>query len=203
MENKGWSELSIGKKIHLYRMHANLNIEKLARLSGISPSYISKIESNKSIPSIDVLESLSGCLATTASKILAYPPFSPSDPADGSRTVERRQNIVPMVVRKNERKKIRPPRTNVDYELLTPDLQRDLEFVLVVHPPNERTEPFSHVGEESMLCLSGSITVVVGDEQFVLCEGDTLSFDCSIPHYVINDSNIEATLILASTPASF
>lgn len=138
MENRGWSELSIGKKIHLYRMHANLNIDKLARLSGVSPSYISKVESNKSIPSIDVLENLSSALATTASKILAYPPFSPSSPADESAAVQRRQNLLPMVVRKNERKKIRPPKTNVDYELLTPDLQRDLEFVMVVHPRRSR-----------------------------------------------------------------
>ena len=203
MENRGWGELSIGKKIHLYRMHANLNIEILARLSGISPSYISKVESNKSIPSIDVLESISSALETTASKILAYPPFSPSSPASGPDTVGRRQNLVPMLVRRNERKKIRPPKTNVDYELLTPDLQRDLEFVMVVHPPKERTEPYSHVGEESMLCLSGSITVVVGEDRFVLHEGDTLSFDCSVPHFIINDSDVDATLVLASTPASF
>ena len=203
MENAGWGDLSIGKKIHLYRMHANLNIEKLAKLSGISPSYISKVESDKSIPSIDVLESLSSALETTASKLLAYPPFSPSNVASGSHETKKRPKLLPIVVRKNGRKKIRPPNTNVDYELLTPDLQRDLEFVMVVHPPREKTEPFSHVGEESMLCLSGSICIVIGEEKFVLHEGDTLSFDCSVPHYVINDSDEDAVLVIASTPASF
>ena len=203
MENAGWSDLSIGKKIHLYRMHANLNIEKLAKLSGISPSYISKIECDKSVPSIDVLESLSTALKTSASKLLAHPPFSSSIiPPDPGRPLNK-QKLVPVVVRKNERKKIRPPKTNVEYELLTPDLQRDLEFVMVVHPPKEKTEPFSHVGEESMLCISGSICVVIDEIKFILGEGDTLSFDCSMPHYVINDSEEDAVIIIASTPASF
>lgn len=203
MENTGWDDLSIGKKIHLYRMHANLNIEKLAKLSGISPSYISKVECDKSVPSINVLDRISTAMKADASKLLAYPPFSPSVimPAPGK--PPKKQKVVPIVVRKNERKKIRPPKTNVDYELLTPDLQRDIEFVMVVHPPKEKTEPFSHVGEESMLCLSGSICVVIGEEKFILGEGDTLSFDCSMPHYIINDSEENVTLIIASTPASF
>lgn len=203
MENAGWDDLSIGKKIHLYRMHANLNIEKLAKLSGVSPSYISKVECDKSIPSIDVLESLSTALKITASKLLAHPPFSPSIVTSDPGRPLNKQKLVPVIVRKNERKTIRPPKTNVDYELLTPDLQRDLEFVMVVHTPKEKTEPFSHVGEESMLCISGSICVMIGEDKFILGEGDTLSFDCSMPHYIINDSDEDATLIIASTPASF
>lgn len=201
MDNSGYDNLPVGRKIHLYRMHAGMNIENLARLSGVSPSYISKVESNKSVPSIDVLENLSAALKTNASGLLSHPPFSPSPAAAGS--VQVKQKLVPTIVRKNERKKIRPPKTNVDYELLTPDLQRDLEFVMVTHPPGERTEYFGHQGEESMLCLSGSICIVVGEDKFFLEEGDTLSFDCSIPHYIINDSEEDAVLIIASTPASF
>ena len=203
MDNPGWDELPIGKKIHLYRMHANLNIEKLAKLSRVSPSYISKVESNKSIPSIEVLESLSAALGSSASRLLSHPPFSPSSPPVGAGGAPAKSQLVPTIVRKNERKKIRPPKTNVDYELLTPDLQRDLEFVMVVHPPGERTESFGHSGEESMLCLSGSICIVIGEEEYFLEAGDTLSFDCSVPHYIINDSGGDATLVIASTPASF
>ena len=203
MEDAGWNGLSIGKKIHLYRMHASLNIETLAKLSGVSPSYISKVESDKSIPSIDVIENLSSAFKTTASKLLAYPPFSHSLTTPAHDGPSNREKLAPFVVRKNARKKIRPPKANVDYELLTPDLQRDLEFVMVVHPPGETTEPFSHVGEESLLCLSGTICVVIREEKFILQEGDTLSFNCSVPHHVSNDSEEDATVIIASTPASF
>jgi quercetin dioxygenase-like cupin family protein len=54
-----------------------------------------------------------------------------------------------------------------------------------------------------MLCLRGSVRVFIGDEEYALSEGDSLSFDPAVPHYVVNDTDLEAVLISAETPASF
>lgn len=196
-----WNQLTIGEKVHLYRMSSKTNMKEIASRTHLSLSYLSKIENDKAVPSMKVIARIADALGTTAVKVLSQSPFPSLDSGPPSNGEARR--LIPTLVRKNERKKIHPPKSDLSYELLTPDLQRKLEFTLVSHPAHHASPVFQHHGEESMLCLSGTVTVVVGEKRFILTEGDCLSFDSSDPHQVINHSEEEAVLISANTPASF
>jgi transcriptional regulator with XRE-family HTH domain len=201
---KDWHEISLAERIHLYRTWLNLSMEELADNSGVSASYLSKIERGKSVPSVDILQRIAAGLKTTAAHLLSNePPSFASSPVPQQPNTSSTPNLRPTVVRRDERKMLRPPNSAVYYELLTPDLQRKLEFTWVQHPPHHESPAFSHFGEESLLCLAGSVRVVIGDEEFVLGEGDCISFDSSAPHRVINDSVEKAILISVQTPASF
>jgi quercetin dioxygenase-like cupin family protein len=110
-----------------------------------------------------------------------------------------------IVVRSGERKRLRVPRSKVDYELLTPDLSRAVEFLWIEYQPGSRSHPesLSHPGEENAVCIEGSVVVAIEGQEFVLDGGDSISFDSGLAHQVENRSKHRAIIISAITPPSF
>jgi transcriptional regulator with XRE-family HTH domain len=49
--------------------------------------------------------------------------------------------------------------------------------------------PANHAGEEFLMCLSGKVDVQVGEEHFLLCQGDSVTFRSDLDH---NFRQIEA-----------
>ena len=47
----------------------------------------------------------------------------------------------------------------------------------------------SHPGEENAVCLEGSVVVTIDHQEFVLTDGDSISFDSGRPHQVENRGN--------------
>lgn len=97
------------------------------------------------------------------------------------------------------------PRSGVVYELLTPDLNREIEFLWIVYEPGSLTHPvpMSHPGEENSVCLEGSVVVTIDGEEFVMNEGDSISFDSGRPHQAENRTDRRAVLVAAITPPAF
>jgi transcriptional regulator with XRE-family HTH domain len=54
--------MNIGKAIKLCRTQKNLNQSQLAKLAGISESYLSQIENNKRDPNLSTVENIAGAL---------------------------------------------------------------------------------------------------------------------------------------------
>jgi transcriptional regulator with XRE-family HTH domain len=200
-----WGELAPGHRIRVYRSWLGLSTKQVAAKSGVSSSYLSKIENGRSSPSLRILERIAGALNAPISDLISdvSSPLSSDSAPQAAQGTSPTAKLRPSVVRKGERAVLRPPKSEIDYELLTPDLRRNLEFTWACHPPHSESPVFSHPGEESSLCLVGSVRVTIGNETFVLGEGDSISFDPSVPHSVTNDFDEEAILITAETPASF
>lgn len=109
------------------------------------------------------------------------------------------------LVRRDERKGLRLPRSKITYELLSPDLRGQLQVQWVELAPGERApeEGFVHPGEECYVVLQGTIRFRVGEREFVLHPGDALTFDSSLPHGASNDGPEHAVAISTMTPPSF
>jgi mannose-6-phosphate isomerase-like protein (cupin superfamily) len=107
------------------------------------------------------------------------------------------------VVRKAQRKRLHFPEGHLMYELLTPNLRWDIEFLRVElkpgHPP---VESMAHAGQECALVLEGTMHVVIGDDVYVLEQGDSISLDSSIPHRIENRGSTTLIQISAITPPS-
>jgi transcriptional regulator with XRE-family HTH domain len=164
------------------------SIEELARRSGVSSGRISQIERGIANPSFEVLWRLASALELPIGSFF-----------DGPGSQAR------MLVRKDERKRLVLPHDDLEYELLTPDLKRSLEVFRFHVPPgfDNSARPISHVGEECIHLLSGELEVHVNGSQFELVEGDSITYDSSLPHFVCNRSNARAVAIAAMTPPSF
>ena len=108
------------------------------------------------------------------------------------------------VVRKEKQKKIEIPQSNVLYQLLSPDINRKIEFLMLkLKPGNHPGELISHPGEECGVVIQGTIGIRIGGEQYILNQGDSIYFDSSIPHRFYNPGSEEAIGVWAMTPPTF
>src|ERR1044071_7747841 len=94
---------------------------------------------------------------------------------------------VSAVVRAGERKRL-SPRRGITYQLLTPDLSGHIELILSEYDVGAGTgeEAFAYSAEQCGLVLQGVAQVHLGDTVHRLRAGDSIRFDCSIPHRIAN-----------------
>jgi transcriptional regulator with XRE-family HTH domain len=179
--------VSIGERLRQFR-DGRFTIIELSRAAGVSSGRISEIERGNANPSFETLWRLANALGVPIGAFFAGP-----DPEAA------------MVVRRNQRKRLAIPHDDLEYELLTPDLQRSLELFIFHVPPNfdNSVRPITHVGEECIHILKGTLVVNVGGQEFVLAVGDTITYEASTPHFVCNRSGKVVSALAAVTPPSF
>ncbi len=179
-------DIDIGKKLRSLRRSKHMSIEKLAEKASLSAGLISQIERNLNSPTVSTLYKIAGALGTHIGYFFD----------------DNRQGVV---VKKNERRVIKLPMSNLTYEMLSPDMDRKMEFLLVRLKPGEcdNKEQISHEGEECGIVLEGCMLVKWGDMEYTLEEGDSIYFDSDVPHRYFNVGGIECVSIWAMTPPSF
>ena len=193
--------VDLGGEIRRLRRARGLTLAELAGGAGVSESLVSQIERGKSSPSITTLRRIAGALEIPIAAL-----FTDTDGLSANLSDEvSDENGQQLVVRKERRKSLRLPNSRVTYELLTPDLNRQIEFLWINYAPWTISTPeyMSHAGEENVLCIEGNIVIVIDGHDFVLNAGDSISFDSSRPHRVENRSDGISTLVTAISPPAF
>jgi len=188
--------MSVGKKINTLRLQKNLNTKELAKLADISAGMLSQLEKGSTQGSVETLRKIAKVLDTTIASLFEE---------ESTKAIDKSHESF-NIVRKNERKKISFPDPLYSCELLTPDLQGDIEFVLVQLEAGRLTNellPHTRGGEECDLVTSGTIEIQVGDNHYTLNEGDCIRFNPEIPHKIENKSDKKASYISVITPVSF
>ncbi|KKM24369.1 hypothetical protein LCGC14_1605780 [marine sediment metagenome] len=177
----------LGARIRAVRKERGLTLDVLGQLAGVTRSFLSQVENDISAPSIETLRKIARALGTPVFALV-------EDHRDHRK-----------VVRKQDRKRIRAPHSPVEYELLSPDLRRNMEVIMMELEPGQASSPVpvGHRGEECATILGGKARVQVGDEYFDLEEGDTIYFDSGVPHRVLNPGTTPMRLISTITPPSF
>lgn len=186
--------LALGQNIRALRKAAGMTLHDLASIVGVSQSLVSQVERGRASPSITSLRRMATALSVPVAALFVHE-ASENDSSNGRK----------LVVRRSERKSLRVPPSRVAYELLTPDLSGNIEFIWIEYEPQTDAHPelMSHPGEENALCIEGIVVVMIEDEEFTLEAGDSISFDCGRPHKVENRSDATAILVSAITPPSF
>lgn len=182
-------EIDIGSKIKELRKEKNISIADLSKLSGVSAGLISQVERNAVNPSVATLWKISKSLNVS----IGY--FFDEEPAP----------VFNPIVKKDKRKRIVTSDTIATYELLTPDLNRKIEFLYITINPGDssRTGLINHDGEECGIVIKGKLMVKTKDKEYILEEGDSIYLDSTIPHRYINIGEEECISIWAMTPPSF
>jgi transcriptional regulator with XRE-family HTH domain len=188
--------LELGPRIRALRLEKELTLQAVAGRARVSQSLISQVERGLASPSVNTLRRIAGALDVPIAALFL---------GGGMSDDERDMAGSRLVVRRSERKRLHVPRSKVVYELLTPDLNRKVEFIWIEYEPGAIThiEPMSHPGEENALCLEGSVVVTIDGQEFVLTQGDSISFDSGRLHQVENRSKRKALLVSAITPPAF
>jgi len=181
-------KMKIGKKIKKYRKLRNITISELAEEADLSVGMISQIERDKIGLSVSSLWKIAQALNVSIGDF-----FEEETPGDK------------YVVRKDNRKKIKVTDSTATYELLTPDLSWNIEFLKITIMPGESTDnkKISHKGEETGYIIKGKLLIKWGEKEFILNKGDSIRLDSTIPHRYINIGDEKSVSIWAMTPPSF
>lgn len=189
------------------RRKGRLTVEEMSELAGVSAGLISQIERGRGNPSFKTMQRLAVALQLPIGALFQDDGVPSGTSVVGSdiTKVGTSESERPFVVRKDARKKLVFPRESMVWELLTPDLNRALEMLRAVVPPDYDTRevPFVHRGEECVHVVRGALEVHLGEEVFALHAGDTITYDSSVPHWWRNMGGTEAEVIAACTPPSF
>ncbi len=189
------------------RRKGRLTVEELSEKAGVSSGLISQIERGKGNPSFKTMQRLAAALELPISALfldvvspLIDAPIEAATPSLGQAELERM-----MVVRRDARKKLAFPKESMLWELLTPDLNRNLEMLRSVVPADYDTRevPFVHTGEECVHVVRGSFEIHLGEHVFRIDAGDTITYDAAVPHWWRNVGGSAGEVISACTPPSF
>ena len=171
----------LGQRIRNLRQLRKITLKQLSEQIGMTASFISQVERNQIIPSVQAIQKIAKALSTSITYFF-----------------NENINESVSIVRKDQRKKLLFPGGKVNYEILTPDLGGEMEFLLAKMPPGiETEEPFPHEGTEYGCLLTGKIQMFIGDQIYDLNEGDSICFKANVPHAIHNIGDQEAVMIWA------
>jgi transcriptional regulator with XRE-family HTH domain len=163
----------LADEIRHFRKKSQFSLEKLAEVSGVSRSMISKIERCETVPSTVILSKLAEALGVTFSQLM-----SPAVDREVIHIPAARQPI------------LRDDQSGFLRRCLSPVLPgRGVDWVLNTLPANIGTGQFvAHRRgvEEYIFVLRGKLRAVIGDEQVVMNEGDSLYFQADVDHAFTN-----------------
>lgn len=182
-------ELNIGKKLLEFRESKGFTLRELAQKTSLTPSMLSQLERGLVNPSINTLRVIA--------MALEVPLF---------RFFQEDEDNRSLIVRKGMRKTIgQPGQSDVEYDLLTPNVSGSIEFCMMHIPPKSNSGEGSqrHDGEEVAYVLSGRVTLLLDGTPETLEAGDSVRIPPRMVHCWENPGDEEVQVIFAVTPPSF
>lgn len=177
----------LGQKIRKKRMEKGMSLKDLAEKTDLTASFLSQVERDLAEPSITSLRKIADALEVPIFYFLLN------------------NDHTSPVVRKNERKTLKFPESNLVYELLSPDLSKQMEVMMARLAVGAVSceEPLSHPGEEFIYVLQGKMEITIGEDVYVLNESDSIYYFAAIPHKIVSIGDEELVFISAITPPRF
>lgn len=182
--NTAMNLVELAERIRALRIDQRLTLEEVASRTGLTRSWLSKVENFRVTPSLPALAEIARALGVTTSKLvegLDEKPALTIVRSDERKIVERDQSS---------------ENTAVYHSLAYRRKSRSMDpFIITLPPGVARKEAMAHVGEEFLLVESGNVDFEYDGEVIHLGTGDSLYFDASIPHRLINSYEAEALVL--------
>ena len=172
-----------GPLIRECRLLKNMTVKELARLSGLTPGFISQVERNITIPSLVSLQAI----ARVLDQRLSYFFERSFDDQDITRPYER------LMFKPNGNE-------GVAYELVSADFPGSvMQSIILYQPPHFRSDPLQSKGEVLIFILEGSMTVEFLNKNKVLKAGESIHFDTNRVHSIHNHTEERTVSLWAGT----
>lgn len=181
------ANLKMGDKIRTIRKTQDLSLSALAGKIGKTSSYLSQVERGLAEPSITALREISKALKVPIFYFLID---------------DQKHNDV---VRKEDRKVLNFPGSHLKFELISPDLDHDIEMIEARLKPGASTldKPLSHTGEEVSIVIEGEMEITIGSDKYELSKGDSIYYNANLPHKITSIGKEDLVFISAITPPNF
>ncbi len=165
----------IGARLRAVRSARSVTLAALGAATGISASTISRLESGKRQPNLELLIPLAAALEVTIDELA-------TDSVPDPRVAGRHEH--------------RPGRT---MELLSRESSPMQTVRMTLRPTPEEISLRTHEGFEWVYVLSGRLRLLLGDHDLVLAEGEAAEFATRVPHWLgcADDEPVELMCIFS------
>lgn len=162
------NKLNIGDRIKMLRITQNRTLQEIAEACDLSKSMISKIENNKTVPSVAALVKIAKALGTTISSLLEQEGWV-------NAILTTRQKALDNVTATDKGYSIYPYASEYHEKKMQP-------FLFVAKKDEVVPHELSHEGEEFIYMIKGQMRMQVGDVFHKLNAGDSLYFNSALKH---------------------
>jgi transcriptional regulator with XRE-family HTH domain len=195
--------VNVGSLIRRERQRQGLSLRELARRVGVSASMLSQVETDRTRPSVSTIYAIATELGISIDALLSDSDGDATGSGGGTGgavTGSRRgpasapalDELGCQLVRPEDRRKLELE-SGVTWELLSDLLPHLVDFMFVTYEPGGRSSSsgklMRHTGTEFAYLLRGKLKIQVGFDEYVLQAGDTLAFDSSEPHLLVNEGS--------------
>ena len=191
LDQDGDRSIRVGRQIRHWRLVKGFTLRDMSKLAGCSESFLSKIENDRTTPSLSTLHKIAVALELSISDIF------------GSGESE-------VVTRANERNVLLVDGDESDgdqtrLEQLVPAKKgRLLQADMYVIPPGGGSNgEIQHSGEEFGFVMEGSLFLTIDNMSYHLEEGDSFVFRSELTHTFSNKGNTVARVLWVNTPPTF
>lgn len=210
--------VNLGARLREVRLKSGLSLRAVARGLGVSPSFVSQIENDRSRPSVATLYSFAQLLdvsmdrlfepdddsaqppssapAKAAATPTAVTPISRSDlssPADAWEADPASRHI--SITAPGSRSRLVMD-CGVVWEQLASSAGHGVDFMEIIYPPGSSStndgRMLRHAGYECGYLLTGELEITVGFESATVHSGEAIGFDSSVPHLLRNPGSVPA-----------
>lgn len=179
----------IGNKINQLRNENNMTLKDLAEKCNLSIAFLSQIERGLASPALISLDSIANALGVDLSYFFSIPNKEYS-------IITRSYEQVPFIAK----------HSNYIYNELSQHIEgSDLEVMMVTLIPGaEENYPVigSHVGEEFIYILEGTLTLLYDNNSYDLFPGDSAHYKADLPHTWRNNTTKLVKVLSVNTPVS-
>lgn len=176
----------LGRKLKQERLRRGLTLKDVENRVGISATHLSEVERGKSSPTVGVLDKIAKALGTRSALLLEL--------ASGRALSHTRPG---------ERRAVLSEEGSVRTESLSdsfPGAEISMLLKTYTWAPDRPMRPRAHEGEEFVYVLQGRLKVFVGEEEYLLEEGDSIHFKSTQPHAFQIDEPEGCVTLMATSP---
>lgn len=175
----------LGLRIRKARKDRNFILKDLEARAGVSATHLSEIERGLTSPSIQVLAKIARALGRPAKFFLE------TNWLDNVARVSMENRTAPVQVGEG----------TLAQSLTAGIAGHRLGMILLRLEPGTQNEveEGAHEGDEAVLVLSGSITVVLDGREIRLESSDSLHYSCNQPHVIRNASSVAVAEVAWAT----
>ncbi len=170
-------------RLKILRKKLGVTLEALAEKSGMTKSYLSKVERGLNTPSIAAALKLARALNVKVEEL-----FSDDAPSLDSYSL----------VRHDQRQSLSANDQAPGYAVLAHQVSERSLLPFIIYPPREFTDKSfkEHLGEEFLFVHEGQVEVDFMNERIILERGDALHFNAQKPHRLRSVGEVQAQLLV-------
>ncbi|SHG95280.1 helix-turn-helix domain-containing protein [Streptoalloteichus hindustanus] len=170
---------TVGPRLRALRRQRGITLAALAVTTGISESTLSRLETGRRRPNLELLLPLARAHGVPIDELVGAP--HTGDPRVHLRPIQRHgMTFVPLSRRGGG--------------------AQAFKMIIPVSRDDAAPEPQTHEGHEWLYVLNGRLRLVLGDQDLVLTSGQAAEFDTSLPHWLGNAGATPVELLILFGP---